>query len=105
MTTIIHKDVGLAQVILEWTGSGKRFVFVKSKNIGYSIDCRNDELSYTRSTAHNKSYYCLWGLAGKPIEELAAIECLTGKGNSQIESSALKLFWKLVKSAEFVTLK
>jgi hypothetical protein len=105
MQQINHKDVGGMYIILEWTGFGKRFAFAKSYNRGYRTSWREDSIIYRRSKSVTKTYYCLWGTEDKHLEQLAAIECLTKGRRPRKESSALKLFWEMVRSAEHVTIK
>lgn len=104
-----HKDLGMIKVLVEWEGHGKRFAFVSSNNKwNRNLSWKDASIAETRLKRYISTiehFYCLWGPIDKQISKLTSIECVTRKGNIQKRESALKLFWQLIKSAEYVTIK
>lgn len=103
-----HKDLGMIKVLIEWEGHDKRFAFVSSNKWNRNLLWKLNSITGTKHKGYVSAiehFYCLWGPIDKPITKLTSIECVTEKGNIQKRESALKLFWQLIKSAEYVTIK
>jgi hypothetical protein len=105
MKRTTHKDLGEFKVELQWEGNGNQIVLVRAASRQRRDWFQYRNMIYKRTSSwHKEYYYCLWGSAEKPIEELAPIECVTPTGRAQGLGASLKLFNQMVKSAQQLTM-
>jgi hypothetical protein len=102
-----HKDIGGYVVKLHWEGNGMQCALVTSLNRGYWVPSwRHDRVQYKRNGNSKTEYhYILWGAAGKELNHLAAVECVTRSGKGQSEKTSLKTFYEMIETSKHVTIK